>query len=129
MEHSKVREVLKFASVKVLGIAKAASRELKEDEGDVLCLQPKLLSTYDAYTQVGGSEYGCVYFLSSKELCELSYSTLTILGSARVVFTDSETSLDTIIRSLIEALKGQKNEQLSFTLNETFNKLKDPCFV
>ncbi len=40
MEHSKVREVLKFASVKVLGMAKAESRELTGDEGDVLCLQP-----------------------------------------------------------------------------------------
>ncbi len=88
-----------------------------------------MLSTYDAYTQVGGSDFGAVYFLSSKEICDPSYSTLTILGSARVIFTDSETSLDTIIRSLIEAFKGQKNEQLRFAQSETFNWLKDPCFV
>ena len=113
---------MKYSSLKVLQVSKI---DTFENGVDVICNRPGSLSTIDAYDHTGSGQG--VYFLSSKELLELSFSTLTLLESARIVLTDDEFPLNTLLRSLIKAYKGQKNDTLRFMQSSDWNH--KPCLA
>ena len=113
---------MKYSSLKVLQVSKI---DTFENGVDVICNRPGSLSTIDAYTHTGSGQG--VYFLSSKELLEFSFSTQSLLESARIVMTDDEVPLNTLLRSLIKAYKGQKNDTLKFLQSFDFNH--KPCLV
>jgi len=114
--------MMKYSSLKVLQVSKI---ETFENGVDVICNRPGSLSTIDAYKHTGSGQG--LYFLSSKELLELSFSTLTLLESARIVLTDDEVPLNTLLRSLIKAYKEQKNDTLRFMQNSNWNH--KPCLA